>query len=65
LSSIATPVAVWHGGQDRLAPYAHSRWLASRIPGVRTHLYDDEGHVSLIVNRFGDLVDELLDLARR
>lgn len=64
LSDITVPVSVWQGGQDRMVPYAHGTWLAERIPGVRVHLYDDEGHLSL-VNQFGRILDDLLDLAGR
>jgi pimeloyl-ACP methyl ester carboxylesterase len=62
LSEITIPTTVWQGGQDRLVPYAHGKWLADRIPGARSRLYDDEGHVSLIINHFGSLIDDLLDL---
>lgn len=64
LSSIRVPVAVWQGGQDRMVPYAHGTWLASRIPGARVRLSDDEGHLSL-VNQFGRILDDLLSLAGR
>ena len=64
LSGVAVPVSVWQGGQDRMVPYAHGRWLAGRIPGARVHLYDDEGHLSL-VDQFGRILDDLLGLAGR
>jgi pimeloyl-ACP methyl ester carboxylesterase len=61
LSEITVPTTVWQGGQDRLVPYAHGKWLADRIPGARAGLHDDEGHLSLVINRFGALLDDLLD----
>jgi pimeloyl-ACP methyl ester carboxylesterase len=64
LSDITVPVSVWQGGQDRMVPYAHGRWLAAHIPGARAHLYDDEGHLSLVY-RFDRILDDLLDLAGR
>jgi pimeloyl-ACP methyl ester carboxylesterase len=47
LSAITVPVSVWQGRQDRMVPIAHGEWLAAHIPGARTHLYEDEGHISL------------------
>jgi pimeloyl-ACP methyl ester carboxylesterase len=47
LSAIRRPVAIWQGAQDRMVPFAHGRWLASRIPGAAVHLHEDEGHISL------------------
>ena len=48
LGSVRVPVSVWHGGQDRMVPFSHGRWLAAHIAGARTHLYDNEGHLSLV-----------------
>ncbi len=48
LSGISVPVAVWQGRQDRMVPYAHGEWLAAEIPTAEAHLFEDEGHVSLI-----------------
>jgi pimeloyl-ACP methyl ester carboxylesterase len=47
LDAITTPVTVWQGGQDRMVPFAHGRWLAAHVPGATARLYDDEGHLSL------------------
>ena len=59
LSSITIPVAVWQGRQDRMVPYAHGEWLVAEIPNARAHLFEDEGHVSLIAQ-----IDKILaDLA--
>jgi pimeloyl-ACP methyl ester carboxylesterase len=62
LSDIIVPVSLWQGGQDRMVPSTHGRWLAEHIPGARAHLYDDEGHLSL-VNQVDRILDDLLDLA--
>jgi pimeloyl-ACP methyl ester carboxylesterase len=60
LGDIAVPVAVWQGGQDRMVPFAHGRWLAARLPSARARLLPAEGHLSIVVAKFGEVVDELL-----
>lgn len=60
LESVRVPVAVWQGRQDAMVPFAHGQWLAEHVPGAEAHLFDDEGHVSLVVK-----IDEILaDLKR-
>jgi pimeloyl-ACP methyl ester carboxylesterase len=60
LSGIRVAVSVWHGGQDQAVPFAHGQWLAERIPGATPHLFPEEGHLSLIVAAFPQVLDELL-----
>jgi pimeloyl-ACP methyl ester carboxylesterase len=60
LPSIQTPVAVWQGGEDRMVPMTHGAWLAAHIPGAEAHLLPDEGHLSLALNKIGDVLDGLL-----
>jgi pimeloyl-ACP methyl ester carboxylesterase len=47
LSSIRTPVLLYHGRQDRFVPFGHGEWLAGQIPGVQAELTDDDGHLTL------------------
>ena len=61
--NINVPVAIWQGAQDRTTPFAHGEWLASHIPGVHPHLLPDHGHLSLGVDSFGLLLDDLLTVA--
>jgi pimeloyl-ACP methyl ester carboxylesterase len=63
LDTLAAPVAIWQGDQDRMVPYAHGQWLAAHIPGVRVHLMPGEGHLTLTVTSIGRILDDLLDLA--
>ena len=60
LDGIGVPVAVWQGGQDRMVPFAHGRWLAAHLPGATAMLLPGEGHLSIAVARFDEVVDELL-----
>jgi len=57
------PVTIWQGGQDRMVPYAHGAWLAGHLPGARAHLLPGEGHLTLAVTAFGQILADLLDLA--
>jgi pimeloyl-ACP methyl ester carboxylesterase len=60
----ARPVVIYHGGQDRLVPPAHGAWLADHIPGARLRLLASEGHLSIVINEFERILDDLLVLAR-
>jgi pimeloyl-ACP methyl ester carboxylesterase len=61
LSQIRTPVLLMHGRHDRFVPFSHGEWLAANIPGVEARLFDDEGHLSLTVNRLDEVYDWLLE----
>ncbi len=60
LASIGVPVTIWQGHHDLMVPPAHGRWLASSVPPARARLLPDEGHVSLLGPRAGDIVKDLL-----
>jgi pimeloyl-ACP methyl ester carboxylesterase len=62
LSRIDVPVAVWQGGEDRVIPVAHAEWLAAHVPGARFHLQPEDGHPSLLIHHFGEILDELIEL---
>jgi pimeloyl-ACP methyl ester carboxylesterase len=61
LDEIRVPVSIWQGREDRFVPPAHGEWLAAHVPGARPHLVAGEGHISLSRNRYGEVLDELLD----
>lgn len=54
-ASIAVPVKVWHGAQDRFVPYGHGLWLAEHIPGATADLNDADGHLNVVAERIGDV----------
>jgi pimeloyl-ACP methyl ester carboxylesterase len=60
LDRIGGPVAVWQGGQDRMVPFAHGQWLAAHLPSARARLLPEEGHLSIAVGKFGEILDELV-----
>jgi pimeloyl-ACP methyl ester carboxylesterase len=64
LGSIETPVAVWQGGEDRMVPMAHGAWLAAHVSGAEQHLLPEEGHLSLALNKIGDVLDGLLAMGK-
>jgi hypothetical protein len=43
-----------------MAPVAHGRWLAERIPGVEAEISDREGHLTLLAHRVTDVHEWLL-----
>lgn len=60
LASISRPVAVWQGRHDRMVPLSHGEWLAANIPGAAPHLLDGDGHLTIVVDGYGAVLDELL-----
>jgi pimeloyl-ACP methyl ester carboxylesterase len=59
LAAIGVPTLLWHGGEDKMVPVEHGRWLAARIPGVEAHLSEPDGHLSIAVSRLGEIYDWL------
>lgn len=58
VSAIAVPVSLWQGAHDRMVPFAHGKWLAANVSDGRVHLYEDEGHISLL-QQLSRIVDDL------
>jgi pimeloyl-ACP methyl ester carboxylesterase len=61
LAGISVPVLLLHGRQDKFVPFGHGQWLASHIPGVEARLLDDDGHLTLLEHRIGEVHTWLSD----
>lgn len=55
VEQISVPVLLWQGAEDRFVPLAHGEWLASRIPTCQAHLSPEDGHITLLVRRVGEV----------
>ena len=45
---VDAPVLFLHGGQDRVAPCSHGRWLARHTRSAELWLRPDDGHISVL-----------------
>jgi pimeloyl-ACP methyl ester carboxylesterase len=50
-----------HGRQDQFVPFGHGQWLAARFAGVDARLLDDDGHLTLLTDRIGEVHTWLAD----
>lgn len=60
LAAIDVPVSLWQGSEDLMVPFAHGRWLAAAMPRARAHLLDGDGHLSVVLGRVGEILDDLV-----
>jgi pimeloyl-ACP methyl ester carboxylesterase len=60
LGAIPGTVHIWQGAHDRMVPFAHGQWLAAHIPTACVHLYPEHGHLSLAVDSFPAILDEMI-----
>lgn len=56
---ITVPTLLLHGGQDRVVPSSHSRWLADHCPAAELRLTPGDGHLSVL-----DSAESALDWLR-
>jgi len=64
LGLIRVPVAVWHGRDDRMVPFAHGEWLHTHLATSRSRFLEDEGHVSLLANQLGGILNDLVEMSQ-
>jgi len=60
LASLDLPVTVWQGSDDLMVPFGHGEWLVEHIPGASAQLLQGDGHLSIVVGRAAEIVDDLL-----
>ena len=64
LREVSIPTMIWQGSADLMVPFAHGRWLSSRLAHATVHLEQGEGHLSIALGAIGPMLDELLEAAR-
>lgn len=65
LSDVPMIVNLWHGLQDTMAPPAMGDYLGRALPRSETRVYADLGQLSLLTNRFEEILTSLLATAHR
>ena len=58
-AAVRVPAQVWHGKHDKFVPFSHGQWLAAQVPGAEAHLEEDDGHISMYVNRIPEVQEWL------
>jgi pimeloyl-ACP methyl ester carboxylesterase len=60
ISKIQTPVTLWYGDKDKMAPLQRGQYLEATLPNATLHSLTNEGHFSLIHNHQRDILLDLL-----
>jgi len=60
LDDAVVPVTVWQGDSDRIAPLSHGRWLANNLANADLRLLAGVGHISLVADGYGAILDALM-----
>ncbi|MGH2467762.1 MAG: alpha/beta fold hydrolase [Candidatus Limnocylindrales bacterium] len=50
VTGVLAGVMLVHGGQDRIAPVAHARWMAAHLPSAELRVFPDDGHISALTH---------------
>ena len=58
LAEVSAPTMIWQGSEDLMVPFAHGRWIASKLPGASVHLEQGEGHLSVGVGALDRMLEE-------
>jgi pimeloyl-ACP methyl ester carboxylesterase len=54
------PVHIWHGEQDELLPIRQGQIMSNALPNARAKFYPNEGHISLFVNHYDELLSTIV-----
>lgn len=60
LDQAVAPVTVWQGANDRIVPFSHGQWLAENLPRADFRLVPGVGHISLVADGYGAILDALI-----
>lgn len=60
LGDLSVPVSIWWAGRDLMVPASHGEWLAAHVAGAAGFCREGEGHISLLVEHIGEIVDRLV-----
>ncbi|MBX3427387.1 MAG: alpha/beta hydrolase [Pirellulales bacterium] len=56
VSEAATvPIAIYHGGDDAVAPAEMAQWLHAQLPGSKLSIAPPSGHVTLMLSHAGEM----------
>jgi pimeloyl-ACP methyl ester carboxylesterase len=64
LDEIRVPVRIWQGRHDLMVPFAHGEWLLENVPTASSGLRPEHGHLSLAIGGIGEILDDLLTIAK-
>ena len=60
IGRIPGQVHLWQGAHDRMVPFGHGQWLAQHVGHACPHLVPEHGHLTLVVDSYGQILDELI-----
>jgi pimeloyl-ACP methyl ester carboxylesterase len=61
LEDISIPVNLWHGEMDNMCPVSMGRYVAKAIPDCRAKFFPQEGHLSMMINNFEEVLAALIE----
>lgn len=59
LRDVRMPVSLWQGLADQILPAHMARRLAAALPACHPRYFPDEGHLSLVVHKIGEVLAEM------
>ena len=60
LKEVDVPMAIWEGGEDRLAPLSYPELLVAELPRATLRIVEGQGHLSLLRNRATEILSDLI-----
>jgi pimeloyl-ACP methyl ester carboxylesterase len=64
LEEIQIPLILFHGEQDKSVPVKNvRRKISGSLPTARLVTYQDEGHISIIINRYDEIFKALAPIS--